>query len=80
MELTAGEQVPFWHHATYALQEIAQVAPGLETEQIELEQGAQQTLLLRKLGENVVWRKGDVQEKCQRFMHATLTQRLRDIH
>ena len=45
-----------------------------------MEQRAQQSLLLRKLGEDVEWRKWDVQEKRQRGMDVALAQRLSDIH
>ena len=76
----AGEDFRVGQYAPHALQEVAEVAPRLETEQIKFEQGAQQSLLLRKLGEDVEWRKRDVQEECQRRMHPARAQRLSDIH
>src|SRR5581483_8290879 len=71
------------HHTPHALKKIAKVAPCLESEQIELEQGAQQPLLLRELLKNVVCRKGDMKKKGQRrkvLRYASLAQRLSYIH
>src|SRR5579884_2759068 len=58
LQVAPGCDLHVAHHAPHALYEIAKIAPGLETEQIELEQRAQEALLLRELGKNVVGRKG----------------------
>jgi hypothetical protein len=71
------------HHASDALDEVAHIASGLEADQIELKESAQEPLLLRKLRKNVVRRKGDVQEKRQsrKFLEqAPLAQCLGDVH
>src|SRR6266516_3044307 len=83
LELTARNDLCIRHHAPHALEKIAHVAPGLESEQIELEQRAQKPLLLRQLCKNVVRWKRDVQEKGQSrklSRHASLAQCLGDVH
>src|SRR5207247_5788272 len=80
LEPRAGKNLCIGHHPSDALQEVAEIAPRLETEKIELEQRTQQSLLLRKLGKDVEWRKWDMQEECQRRMYPALAQRLSDIH
>ena len=50
----ARENFSFGHHMPDTLQKVAEVTPCLEPKQIELEQGTQQSLLLRELREDVV--------------------------
>src|SRR6266481_8277220 len=80
LQAVARKNFCVWHHAPHALEEVAQITARLEAEQIELEQRAQEPLLLWKLCKNVVRRKRDMQEKRQRSMHVAFTQRLRDVH
>src|SRR5205823_7716721 len=51
---TARENFSFEHHMPDTLQKVAEVTPCLEPKQVELEQGTQQSLLLRELREDVV--------------------------
>src|SRR4029450_8886051 len=80
MELTVRKNLRLRHHAPHALQEVAEIASRLEPEQVELEQGAQESLLLREFGEDVLWRKRNVQEKRQGRAQAAVAQCLGDVH
>ena len=60
LQLAARNNFCVKDDAPDALEKIAQIAPGLESEQIELKQRAQKPLLLRQLCKNVVRRKRDV--------------------
>src|SRR6201993_2772594 len=83
LELPARNNFCVRHQASHALEKIANVAPGLESQQIELEQRAQESLLLWQLCKNVVRRKRDVQEKrpARKVLgHTSLAQSLGDVH
>ena len=54
MRLATRKNFRVWHDAPDALHEVAYIAPRLKAEQIELKQGVQEPLLLRKLGKNIV--------------------------
>jgi hypothetical protein len=63
MRLAARKNFRVRHHAPHALKKVAHVAAGLEPEEIELQQRAQEPPLLRQLRKDVIRRKRDVQEK-----------------
>src|SRR5437660_2134239 len=53
LELAARNNFCVRHQAPHALEKIANVAPGLEPQKIELKKRAQESLLLRQLCKNV---------------------------
>ena len=65
LRLAARKNFRVRHHAPHALKKVAHVAPGLEPEEIELQQRAQQPSCCGSFAKMSVRRKGDVQEKCQ---------------
>src|ERR1051325_12220656 len=71
------------HHATHALEKVADVTPCLETDKIKLEQCAQESPLWRQFRKNIVRREWNVQEKCscrQNSRSASFPQRLGHVH